>query len=129
MIASATAKIRVFQISPEGRWLSGQKDDGGKKEFLNYNWRRNKIKMLCNKCGDKSVKTNNELNRHALFQISCLNRIRTRLTFGLGVFFFDLYGGHPMKHLNVPRGSNDNLKLTTCDNRILTTLSGERKAG
>ena len=25
--------------------------------------------------------------------------------------------------------SNDNLKLTTCDNRILTTLSGERKAG
>jgi hypothetical protein len=27
------------------------------------------------------------------------------------------------------RDSNDNLKLTTCDNRILTTLSGERKAG
>ncbi len=26
-------------------------------------------------------------------------------------------------------GSNDNLKLTTCANRILTTLSGERKAG
>jgi len=25
--------------------------------------------------------------------------------------------------------SNDNLKLTTCANRILTTLSGERKAG
>ena len=25
--------------------------------------------------------------------------------------------------------SNDNLKLTTCDNRILTTLSCERKAG
>jgi len=29
----------------------------------------------------------------------------------------------------VEHHSNDNLKLTTCDNRILTTLSGERKAG
>lgn len=40
------------------------------------------------------------------------------------------FGEKPNRFNNVEKCcSNDNLKLTTCDNRILTTLSGERKAG
>jgi DNA replication protein DnaC len=40
-----------------------------------------------------------------------------------------IYNGKRCRYFNLVDLSNDNLKLTTCDNRILTTLSGERKAG